>query len=380
MSDNKQFHSSVFDGGTQLKLELFRGYIRQWLPVFLSGKSYYSEVHVYDFFSGPGTDIAGNPGSPIVILEEIDAFFASRGGDVASNTRIIVHFNDINCDYITHLEALVNSRQKSSLYETQFSSQEFRYALFDSLGSIESINTANLIIIDQFGIKEVDKEIFCTLVGCKTTDILFFISSHFIKRFITEDSFKQYFSIPQDEVKSISQNDIHRYVCGYYKKMIPRDKLYYLAPFSIEKESNIYGLIFGSGNLLGLDKFLQVCWSKDNIAGEANYNIDEDICCKGQTALFPEDRVPRKKDKFKKELKQYISSHQPTNLLIYRFVLESGFLPTHAREVLLEFQKESRLVVTDAQTGQLCRKGSFYVSWDEYKTGKPRAQFSLEEE
>jgi len=40
----------AFDDATLLKLELFRGYIREWLPVFLSKKTF-PEVHIYDFFA-----------------------------------------------------------------------------------------------------------------------------------------------------------------------------------------------------------------------------------------------------------------------------------------------------------------------------------------
>ncbi|MFC1652446.1 hypothetical protein ACFL3F_01885 [Planctomycetota bacterium] len=36
----KKFHDQPFDDDTQLKLDIFRGYIRQWSPVFLASKSF----------------------------------------------------------------------------------------------------------------------------------------------------------------------------------------------------------------------------------------------------------------------------------------------------------------------------------------------------
>lgn len=55
----KHFHESEFDDGTQVKLAIFRGYIRKWLPVFLtarkSGRNQ-EQVNLFDFFAGPGTD------------------------------------------------------------------------------------------------------------------------------------------------------------------------------------------------------------------------------------------------------------------------------------------------------------------------------------
>jgi len=52
------FHDKVFDDSTQLKLAIFQGYIRKWLPVFLTqyggGRKNFQQVNIYDFFAGPG--------------------------------------------------------------------------------------------------------------------------------------------------------------------------------------------------------------------------------------------------------------------------------------------------------------------------------------
>ena len=32
----KKFHENEFDDATQVKLDVFRGYIRKWIPVFLT--------------------------------------------------------------------------------------------------------------------------------------------------------------------------------------------------------------------------------------------------------------------------------------------------------------------------------------------------------
>lgn len=34
----KKFHDDEFDDATQIKLAIFRGYIRKWLPVFLTAR------------------------------------------------------------------------------------------------------------------------------------------------------------------------------------------------------------------------------------------------------------------------------------------------------------------------------------------------------
>ena len=76
--------------------------------------------------------------------------------------------------------------------------------------------------------------------------------------------------------------------------MIPENKEYFLAPFSIKKDKNIYGLIFGSNHSFGIEKFLNISWKLNENSGDANYNIDEEEIAEGKLSLFPEDNKPKK--------------------------------------------------------------------------------------
>jgi hypothetical protein len=63
------FHKRPFDEGTLTKLQIFELYAREWLPVFLSPeRPPRSEIHLFDFFAGPGTDSDGELGSPLRLL------------------------------------------------------------------------------------------------------------------------------------------------------------------------------------------------------------------------------------------------------------------------------------------------------------------------
>ena len=66
------FFDKKFDEATTVKLNLFRQYIREWLPVFMTrrkfGASKIENIHIYDFFAGPGYDSEGNPGSPLIMF------------------------------------------------------------------------------------------------------------------------------------------------------------------------------------------------------------------------------------------------------------------------------------------------------------------------
>src|ERR1700749_1864315 len=65
----KNIFDKPFDDGTKSKLEIFKQYFEEWLPVFVSPKKvYWQNVQVFDFFAGMGRDKSGTEGSPLIIL------------------------------------------------------------------------------------------------------------------------------------------------------------------------------------------------------------------------------------------------------------------------------------------------------------------------
>ncbi len=376
----KRFHDNKFDSSTLLKLEIFRGYIRKWLPVFLS-KAHHPIINIYDFFAGPGKNTNDQIGSPLIIIDELNQYLKNPSNPIDSRVSVNLYFNDDNTHNIEELKNNVNELSSHSIvYNIRFENKDFETAFKEELPQLKKHNTANLVILDQCGLKQINNNVFRELISCKTTDIIFFISSIVIKRFITEGSIQQYFPLPEDEIKEVHSKGIHRYICNkFYRNLIPEEYEYHLAPFSIQKDKtpNIYGLIFGSGSLYGLQKFLEVCWNQDSVTGEANYNIDNDMIRDGQLSLFREENVIKKQDQFEKNLVEYIRTNQPTNKDIYLFTLENGFLSTHTNAILRELQKSKKLEVKDPITNKHIRKGAFYINWTDYNKPIIKAYFQI---
>lgn len=65
----KNINKNVYSEETLLKLDIFRECFREWFPVFLHNP-YITNIYIYDFFAGSGTDIEGTFGSPLILLEE----------------------------------------------------------------------------------------------------------------------------------------------------------------------------------------------------------------------------------------------------------------------------------------------------------------------
>ena len=199
------------------------------------------------------------------------------------------------------------------------------------------------MFIDQYGVKYVTEDIFNKLADLKRTDFLFFISSHFVKRFSDLPEFKKYIKVTKQDFDNTKPYQCHRVVFEYFKNMIPKGKELYLAPFSLRKDggSNVYGLIFGSHHLLGIEKFLNLVWRQDGIAGEANFNIDGAILEGLTFDMFNEDTRPKKLQLFERDLQKEITSKNIVDIKsVYRFTFNYGCLAKHANSVLEKMKKE----------------------------------------
>lgn len=357
----QSFFEKEFDDGTKAKLTIFRRYIREWISALLTrSRRQFHQLNVYDFFAGPGKDVKDNLGSPLIIIDEIKAFCQNRGAQKAQIPVQIV-FNDKNEEHIAELMNEVSkARCPESCCMFEFNALPFNSALSKYLNQMQDSGNANLVLMDQFGVKEVTPEIVNVLLGCGSTDALFFISTSFISRFIKTPEIQDAFSLDPKEMRDVEYRVIHRYICDYYRSAL-RNHGSMVAPFSIKKGGNIYGLIFATQHMLGMEKFLKVCWDLDPSTGEANYNIDKDPAWNGERFLLPEMNAITKIELFEHSLRQFIEDRVPSNRELYRFCLEQGFCASKANLSLRKLQNGQIINTSNISNGSPARKGSFYL-------------------
>ncbi|MCE7993955.1 MAG: three-Cys-motif partner protein TcmP [Roseivirga sp.] len=329
----KDIHKSEFDDGTKIKLEIFKEYLKSWLPTFTKGKQiWWREIDIYDFFAGEGLDAQGNMGSPLIILDELKAHHDAL---IVNNINLRVILNEKLKGKFQILNLNINSFQPNPPYKIITSQNSFQDFFGDQYTQMsQSPKIPRLIILDQYGIKEITHDVFRKLTRLERTDFIFFISSSFVRRFSEMEEFKNYIQINKEKFDISRPVHSHRVVFEYYKSLL--DKNYHLAPFSIKKGSNVYGLIFGSNHTLGLEKFLKIAWKINRNTGDSNFNIDEEAFLEtGQLSLIAEENRPKKLNLFEKSLKTAILKKElKTNTAIYNYSLDQGFLPKHANDVL----------------------------------------------
>jgi len=361
----KDINSEEYDAGTKLKLDILSKFLVEWFQVMVNA-DFLQTIYLYDFFAGSGTDSTGYPGSPLVMLTHLTKN-CSKLLEKKKTAELV--FNDNAAEKIDKLKIKCSKLFKNcmdypcffnngcSIISVKFECKDFKDLFSEEYKKLQSItNPYCFMFIDQYGVKEVDRSTFSMLSSLKHTDILFFTATAYTKRF--PKSFQKHLNFGDDF--ELSEKN-HRELCNHYASLIPENSEFHVAPFSIKKEDTgmICGLIFGSNNLYGIEKFLLVAWNIDSQTGEANYDIDDEGIKPDAPSLFEEFDKPKKLDRFEKNLKEYLSVER-TNKEVYGFTLLEGFLPTHANQILEGIENDNHLIVRPIN-GET-RKKAYYIN------------------
>ncbi len=344
------FHDKPFDPGTLTKLKIFELYTQEWVPVFLSSaQPPFPEVHVFDFFCGPGMDSIGQHGSPLRVLSVLRRY-QERGLAGWDKVTTVAHFFDSDAEKIARLNAAIQGLGGGVPgVNLDVRAIPFASALAEYDVALKNARAAKLLIIDQFGVDEVSDEVFDRLVALPKTDFIFFLSSSTLHRFRDHPAIKQKIERPEDSYH------VHRAAFEYYRGRLPKNPPYFLAPFSIKKGSNIYGLIFGSQHPLGIDKFLRVAWKNDEIAGEANFDIERENIAPGEGLLALEEMRPKKIRGFETDLESAIrGGGMRDEADLCRFCLEAGMTRQHAKPILQNLKK-NKVIACDFQVPDIAK-------------------------
>lgn len=322
-----------FDEGTLKKLEIVRHYAREWLPVFLAAQSpFVKRVCVFEFFAGPGHDSEGRPGSPLILLEELRDCTRNPGSGVA----VEVHLSDRKRENIERLRRVISERGFTLPPRSTVEVLDFEDAFERARPMLLDDRSAKLVLMDQFGVASITREVFLQLVESPRCDFLFFISSSTLHRFREHPAIKHKLGPVSD------YHWIHRHVLDYYRGFLPAGVEYYLAPFSFKKGANIYGLVFGSGHPLGIDKFLRIAWSQDETTGEADFDIDREGIRDATSLFLPfVDNRASKVRAFEDELEAAFRARSLRNEVdVLELCFDAGFRGCHVEGTIKRLKRE----------------------------------------
>lgn len=331
----RDHHAKPFDAGTHTKLSIYRSYVQAWLQVFLHSEKFLGKpLQFFDFFCGPGADSDGQPGSPLILLNEL---FKERDLINGRAQRLNIVFNDrdrAKIDQLIELCASKNYPWTPCFEKLDFSDAFEKYK--DKIGVGPS-----LVFIDQNGVKHITREVFSALASRERTDFLFFTASSYKRRF------GDLLAPDIDYPEGTEHADSHRVLADRYRSWAPKDM--HIGHFSIKKGSNIYGLVFGSHHWLGMLKFLEVAWNLDPECGEADYEIEAN-CSQGFLDFTSGGAAFRMKkvEAFGRELEQLIRNGvMSTDGAVALHCIKAGILPSRcAPDVYASLKKSGVLLNT----------------------------------
>lgn len=247
----------------------------------------------------------------------------------------------------------------------EIDSLDFAISYNKKYKSLIGDDKANLLFLDQTGIKQINPKRFKNIISIKRTDFLFFISSSTIKRFPDHPAIAKHINMNTYEVENTPYHKIHGLVLEFYKSLINNNKEYYLAPFSIKKKSGLYGIIFGSNNVLGIEKFLNAAWKIDPERGTANFDIDNDNILPGQVDLFTgEIAKPKKVEVFESNLIQKIKNKELiTDKEIYLYTLNCGMKVSISKGILRKLFNDNIIKKSTFNlSNKVCKRGALITS------------------
>lgn len=144
-----------------------------------------SEIHIFDFFSGPGYDCENVPGSPIRLLDKINEHL---GIILSKKTKIVLHLNEFeptkkkqekfellkeNCN------AYINQNPKYKYFlTTNFYNENAEKLFFRLMPFIRKY--PSLVYLDQNGVKFISQEYIDELEKLKATDFCILFLLHFL--------------------------------------------------------------------------------------------------------------------------------------------------------------------------------------------------------
>jgi three-Cys-motif partner protein len=334
---NAGFHEKPYDAGSLTKLKIFELYVQEWIPVFVSQpEPRFREIHLFDLFSGPGTDAINQPGSPLRMLRQLRSY-EKRGMAGWSKVEIVVHLSDADGIKTDRLRKLVRHPDwMAPGVRVEIETLSFAEALRKHAGILSNPNVAKLLILDQFGVDAISEEVFRFLITAPRTDFIFFLSSFALHRFRDHPAIKIKIGQVEDSY------DVHRVAYEWYSALTPKSA--YLGRFSIKKGSNIYGLIFGSQHPLGAHKFLEVAWKNDEIRGEANFDIDRENIAADEPLLPMDFLRPKKVQAFEADLETALRAgkiHDEAALVHY--CIAAGMTGQHAKPVLQKLKMDGAI-------------------------------------
>ncbi|MBW7881188.1 MAG: three-Cys-motif partner protein TcmP [Caldilineaceae bacterium] len=275
---------------TLAKHEILRRYLAAWFPILASG---HQRIVYLDGFCGPGRYAAGEPGSPIIALEEAKKHSAQLG-----DKQLTFLFLDEDNSRLIYLKEQLDQIALPENFKVFVQQGEFEDELRRLLERLDKSNrqmAPTFAFIDPFGFKDVPFEIVSRLLRNRSCEVLINFHIDKVNRFLEhpQEKIRQHIAdwlgitdvqflahLPGDRIGNLRM---------LYQKQL-KTVARFVRFFEMRNDKNrpIYDLFFASNHPLGHIKMKEAFWRVDQ---ESGYRFS-DATNPDQLLLFENDPAP----------------------------------------------------------------------------------------
>jgi three-Cys-motif partner protein len=360
---------------SEAKVRLLSEYLKRYLNI-ISNDDYTKEIEVYDLFCGEGIYENGGEGSPLLILRQIKDMHFSNPANKQSIPPVNCHFNDLAVKKVEKVKSVITAK---SLHYPEFGSIAFSSVdyqskldqLLQSFKRLRSNNKKAFVFIDPYEYKHISGSQIVNLMASGCVEVLLWLPTQFMYRFASNGTPEALKDFIVELIPGFSDQGFID-VWSFIKQLKDgfQDLLgesFFVDTFTIQKDpATVFCLFFFTSHILGFEKMLEAKWDIDTEQGKGWHYQEDQLSFLSQYKTNP----------LETDLAEFLRVKPRSNVEIYQFTINRGFLPKHTNEVFRNWQNTQKISLT-SPTRIRPRKGAFYIAYKYYKSNQVKAVFSL---
>jgi len=271
------------------KHRLLRRYLDAWLPIL--AQAGYRRILLVDGFAGPGRYRGGEDGSPIIMLK---AFLEHRNRAAIERSQLLFFFIERDLSRLEHLVGEISTLMPTPPANVRVRPicGEFREVMADILDQV-GLPVPAFVFIDPFGYEQTRLELTSSILGYPTCEVLVYLPTRFIARFLGEPDTAQALSHlygGQEWREGIELTGRQRldFLRDLFARKL-RESAKHVRSFEIATAGGGgYDLFFATNNRRGLERMKDAMWAVDPERGERF----RDTTLRDQLVLFEPEPDP----------------------------------------------------------------------------------------
>ena len=335
---------------SEAKVNLYGTYLSIYLNILSRVPTVY-KIFIFDLFCGEGIYEGGGKGSPMIALDAIKNHYYSNNNTCPN---ITVWFNDNGesemepgIPKVDRVQRLCKSLFVPTNVSLEFKIYDYDTILPHALNIIRTTQRAKgLFFLDPYGYKDIKLDDIRKILQGGSTEVIWFLPISLMYRFAVkalESSFSgseplHAFLVDLFGNTHPTFNSVHDFIFqikeGFRVELSSQS--IFVDTFTIERESrNVYCLFFFTSSIKGFEKMLEAKWKVDTNRGKG-FTLEKTMSFLNEIEL---SGYPDKLCRF------ILSARYRSNVDLYHFGLENGFLPKHTNEVLKTWKDRGELEV-----------------------------------